>query len=345
MSLPFQHMQHQQGAAGRFTLCSACLALQTATHLGMALPLHETFCSCQALHLAAHCRGCLHLPAPRTRRSQLHADKASPAWLHASSALQSWPRPAALTSGIAGDCLNRQIVSVSLLGCHWQALLAPACKHQATCVRSLSRKPLADFAGDHCARRSVPFQWRDVLLQISGNGMPDAVYELGSVLVAAAVFRQQRAAALCSGSSDGMPPETAISVRLIARAWLLLEASSCCYACLQQHKGFSGACCVVHWPRQTPARKVCLCAGMPVGNKLPFCCRPISCCRGQPVCTSLCRALVPRCWREVAPRKTCTPWSAAALPACLSWNPCPGIAVAPLAAEVWQGKGCRRHVH
>ena len=79
----------------------------------------------------------------------------------------------------------------------------------------------------------MPFQWRDVLLQIAGNGMPDAVYELGSVLVAVAVWRQQRASALCSGSSDGMPPETAISVRRKARTWLLLEASSCCYACLQ----------------------------------------------------------------------------------------------------------------
>ena len=196
---------------------------------------------------------------PRTRRSQHHADKLSPAWLHGSSALQPWPRPAVLISEVAGDYLTKQIVPVPLLGCHWQALLAPACRHQAKYVRSLSRKPLPDSAGDHRARRGVPFQWRDVLLQISGNGMPDAVYELGSVLVAAAVWRQQRAAALCSGSSDGMPPETAISVRLKARAWLLLEASSCCYACLQQHKGFSGACCIYIGPgRPLPVGFACV---------------------------------------------------------------------------------------
>lgn len=83
------------------------------------------------------------------------------------------------------------------------------------------------IAGDHCARRSVPFQWRDVLLQIAGNGMPDAVYELGSVLVAAAAWRQQRAAALCSGSSDGMPPETAIS------AYKLLQGAAGMYEFVQ----------------------------------------------------------------------------------------------------------------
>lgn len=126
---------------------------------------------------------------------------------------------------------------------HCQALLAAACKNQARCIRSLSRQPLPASAGDHCARRSVPFQWRDVLLQIAGNGMPDAVYELGSVLVAAAAWRQQRAAALCSGSSDGMPPETAISVRLKGRQSLAAPGSQPQLLCLLAN---STRACVEH---------------------------------------------------------------------------------------------------
>lgn len=66
--------------------------------------------------------------------------------------------------------------------------------------------------GNAPIRHAVLFQWQDVLQTDSPSSASDAVYELASVLVAIAVWRQRRAVYLCQGGKTGTNSDAAIKV-------------------------------------------------------------------------------------------------------------------------------------
>lgn len=68
-------------------------------------------------------------------------------------------------------------------------------------------KAVPSVKGDSKLRRgAVGFEWKDVMLTLPTSVTArDAVYELGSVLEAVAIWKMARAAQLCADSRQGTP--------------------------------------------------------------------------------------------------------------------------------------------
>ena len=68
------------------------------------------------------------------------------------------------------------------------------------------------LSGNASARKAVNFQWQEVLLAEGTLCVTDAVYELASVLVSLAVWKQKRAVHITQAGQAGSPSETSIKV-------------------------------------------------------------------------------------------------------------------------------------
>lgn len=88
--------------------------------------------------------------------------------------------------------------------------------------------------GNAPARHAVLFQWHDILQTEGPNSAHDTVYELASVLIAVAVWRQRRALYLCQGGKTGTDSQAAIKVlhamQITWRMWCHLQ-SECHVPC------------------------------------------------------------------------------------------------------------------
>jgi hypothetical protein len=72
--------------------------------------------------------------------------------------------------------------------------------------------------GNAPTRHAVQFQWQDVLQTQGPSSTFDTVYEMASVLVSVAVWKQRRAVYLCQGSKPGTNSEAAIKVSTLCVA-------------------------------------------------------------------------------------------------------------------------------
>lgn len=66
--------------------------------------------------------------------------------------------------------------------------------------------------GNSPMRRAVSFAWADALVTGALHTYPDALFELGSVLVAAAVWYMRRAAGMCKDTASGIATGPATQV-------------------------------------------------------------------------------------------------------------------------------------
>lgn len=72
--------------------------------------------------------------------------------------------------------------------------------------------------GNALGRHTVQFQWQDVLLVEGPSTAADTVYEMASVFIAIAVWKQRRAVYLCQGSKTGTSSDAAIKVHMVLSA-------------------------------------------------------------------------------------------------------------------------------
>ena len=79
--------------------------------------------------------------------------------------------------------------------------------------------------GDSKLRRgAVTFEWKDVMITPPTDVTArDAVYELGAVLEATALWKMARAAQLCAGSRQGTPSESVSQVQTLSLQGLRLS--------------------------------------------------------------------------------------------------------------------------
>ena len=84
-------------------------------------------------------------------------------------------------------------------------------------------KAVPDVRGDSKLRRgAVAFEWKDVMITPPTSvAARDAVYELGCVLEAMALWKMARAAQLCAGSRQGTPSESVSQVQCLSLQGLL----------------------------------------------------------------------------------------------------------------------------
>ena len=82
-------------------------------------------------------------------------------------------------------------------------------------------KVALDVKGDSKLRRgAVAFEWKDVMITPPTSvAARDAVYELGCVLEAMALWKMARAAQLCAGSRQGTPSESVSQVQILSLQW------------------------------------------------------------------------------------------------------------------------------
>ncbi|CAK0784762.1 hypothetical protein CVIRNUC_007966 [Coccomyxa viridis] len=92
-------------------------------------------------------------------------------------------------------------------------------------------KAVPDVRGDSKLRRgAVAFEWKDVMITPPTSvAARDAVYELGCVLEAMALWKMARAAQLCAGSRQGTPSES------VSQAYRLLRAAAGMFDFVRDH--------------------------------------------------------------------------------------------------------------
>ena len=99
-------------------------------------------------------------------------------------------------------------------------------------------KAVPSVKGDSKLRRgAVGFEWKDVMLTPPTSlTARDAVYELGSVLEAVAIWKMARAAQLCADSRQGTPGDSVSQVGCSSFAFIMNMHSEHLMQTDQHHK-------------------------------------------------------------------------------------------------------------
>ena len=79
-----------------------------------------------------------------------------------------------------------------------------------------SATPIHTISGNSPARKAVNFQWEEVLLSEGPCNASDAVYELASVLISLAVWKQKQAVRVTDAGKSGSTSEAAIKVHIVS---------------------------------------------------------------------------------------------------------------------------------